>query len=73
MIMTDDETKSKSASETAPLPEPDSTAASLLNEKRVDTKTTAQSSEKQKEYGGRSGPNPTRYGDWENKGRCVDF
>lgn len=20
-----------------------------------------------------SGPEPTRYGDWERKGRCVDF
>ncbi|MFP6778341.1 MAG: DUF1674 domain-containing protein [Alphaproteobacteria bacterium] len=25
------------------------------------------------EVGGRQGPEPTRYGDWENKGRCVDF
>jgi len=25
------------------------------------------------EFGGRQGPDPTRYGDWENKGRCVDF
>ena len=22
---------------------------------------------------GPKGPEPTRYGDWENKGRCVDF
>ena len=28
---------------------------------------------KQKEIGGPSGPEPTRYGDWERKGRCVDF
>jgi len=26
-----------------------------------------------KEVGGRKGPNPTRYGDWEKGGRCVDF
>ncbi|MDH3475900.1 MAG: DUF1674 domain-containing protein [Rhodospirillales bacterium] len=26
-----------------------------------------------KEIGGPSGPEPTRYGDWEIKGRCVDF
>jgi hypothetical protein len=25
------------------------------------------------EYGGPSGPEPTRYGDWERKGRCIDF
>ena len=26
-----------------------------------------------KEIGGPSGPEPTRYGDWERKGRCIDF
>jgi hypothetical protein len=26
-----------------------------------------------KEIGGVEGPEPTRYGDWENKGRCTDF
>ncbi len=32
------------------------------------------SSEKQKEeIGGQKGPEPTRYGDWENKGRVSDF
>ncbi|MDQ3204978.1 MAG: DUF1674 domain-containing protein [Pseudomonadota bacterium] len=25
------------------------------------------------EYGGREGPEPTRYGDWEKNGRCIDF
>jgi hypothetical protein len=25
------------------------------------------------EMGGPSGPEPTRYGDWERKGRAVDF
>jgi hypothetical protein len=25
------------------------------------------------EIGGPSGPEPTRFGDWERKGRCVDF
>ncbi len=27
----------------------------------------------QKELGGPQGLEPTRYGDWERKGRCVDF
>ena len=27
----------------------------------------------QKEYGGPRGKEPTRYGDWEKKGRCIDF
>ena len=25
------------------------------------------------EVGGRKGPEPTRYGDWEKNGRCTDF
>ena len=25
------------------------------------------------EKGGPRGPEPTRYGDWERKGRCIDF
>ena len=28
---------------------------------------------KQAEIGGRDGPDPTRYGDWEKNGRCIDF
>ena len=26
-----------------------------------------------RESGGPKGPDPTRYGDWERKGRCIDF
>ncbi|WP_370931394.1 DUF1674 domain-containing protein [Bartonella sp. DGB1] len=25
------------------------------------------------EFGGRDGAEPTRFGDWENKGRAIDF
>ena len=28
---------------------------------------------KEREIGGRKGPDPTRYGDWEKAGRCIDF
>ena len=28
---------------------------------------------KPREIGGPQGPEPTRYGDWERKGICVDF
>jgi hypothetical protein len=34
--------------------------------KLVDTKPA-------REIGGPKGPEPTRYGDWERAGRCVDF
>ncbi|WES29877.1 DUF1674 domain-containing protein [Varunaivibrio sulfuroxidans] len=30
-------------------------------------------SQKPEEIGGPKGPEPTRYGDWEQKGRCTDF
>jgi hypothetical protein len=26
-----------------------------------------------REIGGREGPEPTRFGDWELRGRCIDF
>lgn len=28
---------------------------------------------KPKEFGGPKGPEPTRYGDWESGGKCIDF
>ena len=28
---------------------------------------------KPKEIGGPKGPEPTRFGDWERNGRCIDF
>jgi hypothetical protein len=34
----------------------------------ADGKTT-----RPKEIGGPKGPEPTRYGDWEQNGRCTDF
>jgi len=38
------------------------------------TKPPAQPAESPKEYGGRKdGLDPTRYGDWEKNGRCIDF
>jgi hypothetical protein len=32
-----------------------------------------QEPKRQAEYGGPKGPEPTRYGDWERNGRCIDF
>jgi hypothetical protein len=28
---------------------------------------------KLREIGGPAGPDPTRFGDWERGGRCIDF
>ncbi len=35
--------------------------------------TATETVERPKEYGGPRGKEPTRYGDWERKGRCIDF
>lgn len=34
---------------------------------------TTAAKQKPGEIGGRKGPEPTRYGDWEVDGRCTDF
>lgn len=33
----------------------------------------AQAQPRPREQGGPEGPEPTRFGDWERKGRCIDF
>ena len=39
-----------------------------------DTPTDNDGKQKQPaEIGGRNGPDPTRFGDWEKAGRCIDF
>ena len=35
--------------------------------------TASPAPERPKEIGGRGGLDPTRYGDWEKAGRCIDF
>ena len=41
---------------------------------QTDTDTALKGPEqKPGEIGGPKGPEPTRYGDWEFKGRCSDF
>lgn len=40
----------------------------------AENRAAAQAGAKQpKEIGGPKGPEPTRFGDWERDGRCVDF
>ena len=45
---------------------------SLENQKEV-TKRKRDNSKIKKEIGGRGGLDPSRYGDWEKDGRCIDF
>ena len=35
--------------------------------------TPSADAQRPKEIGGRGGLDPTRYGDWEKAGRCIDF
>jgi hypothetical protein len=41
--------------------------------KREPAPTEKKPGAKPKEIGGPKGPEPTRYGDWEKGGRCIDF
>ena len=46
------------------------------NDKSVteEVKNTSEGNDlKEKEIGGTEGPDPTRYGDCEKNGRCIDF
>lgn len=42
-------------------------------DRRPDSLQGERADERPREYGGRKGPEPTRYGDWEKNGRCIDF
>ncbi len=55
--------------ETPDLPPAAQRALAEAEERRQKTK----SMEMPKELGGRNGPEPVRYGDWEKKGIAVDF
>ena len=35
--------------------------------------TPSEVADRPREIGGRGGLDPTRYGDWEKAGRCIDF
>ncbi len=41
--------------------------------RKDDTASGAPNKDLRREIGGRDGPDPTRYGDWEKNGRCIDF
>ena len=45
------------------------TTVSVTATPQPETPTTASVPE----FGGRKGPEATRYGDWEMNGKCVDF
>ena len=52
-------------------PEPSSDANS--NNTGEEQENLSKDQEGKTEIGGREGLDPTRYGDWEINGRCIDF
>ncbi|MEO1205161.1 MAG: DUF1674 domain-containing protein [Pseudomonadota bacterium] len=55
----------------APLSEPAKRALAEAEARRKAAEEQAQ--QRAKEVGGRDGPDPVRYGDWESGGICWDF
>jgi len=52
---------------------PEATRALAEAEERRKRSQEAAAAKRPKEIGGPSGPEPTRYGDWEKKGIASDF
>jgi len=52
---------------------PPAKSAEITAETQPDKAPAAQADKPTAEIGGPKGPEPTRYGDWERDGRCVDF
>lgn len=44
-----------------------------IDREKLERAAQAREQERPVEVGGPEGPEPTRYGDWERKGICVDF
>ena len=42
-------------------------------DQQTDVPAGTDTDDRPREIGGRKGPDPTRYGDWEKNGRCIDF
>lgn len=48
-------------------------AAKGKDKDKTKTPKTPAANTPPREFGGAKGPDPTRYGDWQHKGRCSDF
>lgn len=60
------------AAQKAPTP-PATPAARSSSAPAADLKPQPAAPARKPEIGGPKGPEPTRYGDWEKGGRCIDF
>ena len=52
---------------------PGTEPADTATPKHSSVSKVKETSERPREIGGRDGPEPTRFGDWEKNGRCIDF
>ena len=66
-------TDPKSGQEVSPEERPEEKIDTALPDDPAAANAATAASEKVREIGGRKGPDPTRYGDWEKGGRCIDF
>jgi hypothetical protein len=64
--MADDTIKTRKSSESR------ATSSDISNDHN-NVEEVAGGTGREKEIGGRDGPDPTRFGDWEKAGRCIDF
>ena len=72
--MTDDPSTPDSAASVTERKPPSPAAQRALDEAEVRRKAAAaEAQSRPKEFQGPKGPEPTRYGDWENKGIASDF
>ena len=56
-----------------PSPDVESPADAERADSSHDADATVEKDDTRREIGGPKGLEPTRYGDWERKGRCIDF
>ncbi len=59
--------------DTSDIPRPDDKVAAPPVVPATPVKIEPKSAPRPPEIGGPAGPEPTRYGDWERNGRCIDF
>jgi len=65
-------THSEAQVQIEPIPTPEQ-GAQPAAESATLTQSREVSGPQSREVGGREGPEPTRFGDWELRGRCIDF
>jgi len=63
----------KKHSANAKTPEPADPRQAVEIDEQHSSSPITESSKASVEIGGRNGPEPTRFGDWEKNGRCIDF